>query len=205
MKIVVIVLAAVLTENFVLSKFLGICPFLGVSKRVSTAFGMSAAVLFVVTMAGAITWAVSRWILGADWNGDGQTGDLAFLQTIAFILVIASLVQLTEMAIQKLSPSLYQSLGIFLPLITTNCAVLGLALLNIQRIEELGWSFLDCMVNAVGAAIGFGLVLILFAGLRERLELAKVPESYRGAAVALITAGILSLAFMGFSGLVKVQ
>jgi electron transport complex protein RnfA len=205
MQLVVIVLTAVLTENFVLSKFLGICPFLGVSKRVSTAFGMSAAVLFVMTMAGAITFAVSRWILQADWNGDGVAGDLAFLQTIAFILVIASLVQLTEMAIQKLSPALYSSLGIFLPLITTNCAVLGLAVLNIQRIDSQGYGFLDCMVNAVGGAIGFGLALMLFAGLRERLEFAKVPRSFRGAAVALITAGILSLAFMGFSGLVPVQ
>lgn len=197
MEIAVIILTAVLTENFVLSKFLGICPFLGVSKRVSTAFGMSAAVLFVMTLAGAITWAVSRWLLQADWNGDGQPGDLAFLQTIAFILVIASLVQLTEMAIKKMSPSLYQSLGIFLPLITTNCAVLGLAVLNQQR----AYGFLDSIVNAVGAALGFGLALILFAGLRERLELANVPKSFRGAALALITAGILSLAFMGFSGL----
>ena len=199
MELAVIVVTAVLTENFVLSKFLGICPFLGVSKRVSTAFGMSAAVLFVMTLAGAITWAVSRWLLQADWNGDGVVGDLAFLQTIAFILVIASLVQLTEMAIKKMSPSLYQSLGIFLPLITTNCAVLGLAVLNQQR----SYGFLESMVNALGAALGFGLALILFAGLRERLELADVPKSFQGAALALITAGILSLAFMGFSGLVS--
>ena len=199
MSIAVIILTAVLTENFVLSKFLGICPFLGVSKRVSMAFGMSAAVLFVMTLASAITWVVSRFLLQADWNGDGQAGDLLFLQTIAFIVVIASLVQLTEMAIQKLSPSLYQSLGIFLPLITTNCAVLGLAVLNQQR----SYSFLESMMNALGAAIGFGLASLLFAGLRERLELANVPKSFRGAALALITAGILSLAFMGFSGLVS--
>lgn len=196
-ELAVIVITAVLTENFVLSKFLGICPFLGVSKRVSTAFGMSAAVLFVMTLAGAITWVVSRYILQVDWDGDGQGGDLAYLQTIAFILVIASLVQLTEMAIQKLSPVLYDALGIFLPLITTNCAVLGLAVLNVQK--EYG--FLEAMVNALGAAVGFAIALLLFAGLRERLELAKVPKSFRGAALALITAGILSLAFMGFSGL----
>ena len=201
MELVVIVLTAVLTENFVLSKFLGICPFLGVSKRVSTAFGMSAAVLFVMTLAAAITWAVSRWILRADWNGDGQTGDLLYLQTIAFILVIASLVQLTEMAIQKLSPVLYQALGIYLPLMTTNCAVLGLAVLNDLR--EFG--FHEALVNGVAAAVGFGLALMLFAGLRERLELAKVPKSFRDAALALVTAGILSLAFMGFSGLVPVN
>ena len=199
MEIAVIVVTAVLTENFVLSKFLGICPFLGVSKRVSTAFGMSAAVLFVMTLAAAITWLVNNYLLMADWNGDGEGGDLAFLQTIAFILVIASLVQLVEMTIEKVSESLYQALGIFLPLITTNCAVLGLAVLNMQR----GYGFLEAMVNAVGGAVGFGLALMLFAGLRERLELAKVPKVFRGAALALITAGILSLAFMGFSGLVS--
>ena len=198
MEIAVILVTAVLTENFVLSKFLGICPFLGVSKRVSTAFGMSAAVLFVMTLAGAITWTVSRFLLDVDWNGDGQGGDLSYLQTIAYILVIASLVQLVEMAIRKMSPSLYQALGIFLPLITTNCAVLGLAVLNQQR----GYGFLEAIVNAIGAALGFGLALLLFAGLRERLELSKVPPVFRGTAMALITAGILSLAFMGFSGLV---
>lgn len=201
MEFVVIVLTAVLTENFVLSKFLGICPFLGVSKRVSTAFGMAAAVVFVITLAAAITWLISRYILNADWNGDGQAGDLVYLQTIAFILVIAALVQLVEMAIQKLSPVLYQALGIYLPLITTNCAVLGLAVLNDQR----GYGFLEALVNGFAAAVGFGLALILFAGLRERLELAKVPKSFRGTAMALITAGILSLAFMGFSGLVPVN
>ncbi len=201
MELVVIVLTAVLTENFVLSKFLGICPFLGVSKRVSTAFGMAAAVVFVITLAAAITWLVSHYVLTADLNGDGQAGDLIYLQTIAFILVIAALVQLVEMAIQKLSPVLYQGLGIFLPLITTNCAVLGLAVLNDQR----QYGFLEALVNGLAAAVGFGLALILFAGLRERLELAKVPRSFRGAAMALVTAGILSLAFMGFSGLVPVN
>jgi len=206
MELIVIVIAAILTENFVLSKFLGICPFLGVSKRVSTAFGMSAAVLFVMSLASAITWGVSRFVLQPDWNGDGVAGDLAYLETIAFILVIASLVQLTEMAIQKLSPILYEALGIFLPLITTNCAVLGLAILNQQRAAASpDYGFLSAMVNALGAAVGFGLALILFAGLRERLELAKVPPSFRGAALALVTAGILSLAFMGFAGLVQVQ
>jgi len=199
MELAVIVVAAVLTENFVLSKFLGICPFLGVSKRVSTAFGMAAAVLFVLTLASALTWLASRFLLQLDWNGDGVGGDLAFLQTIVFILVIAALVQLTEMAIQKLSEPLYLALGIYLPLITTNCAVLGLAVLN----EERGYGFLASLLNAVGAALGFGLVLLLFAGLRERLERSRVPAAFRGVPIALITAGILSLAFMGFSGLVS--
>ncbi|MBU1776412.1 MAG: RnfABCDGE type electron transport complex subunit A [Gammaproteobacteria bacterium] len=197
MQLVVIVLTAVLTENFVLSKFLGICPFLGVSKRVSTAFGMSAAVLFVMTMAGAITFAVSRWILQADWNGDGVAGDLAFLQTIAFILVIASLVQLTEMAIQKLSPALYSSLGIFLPLITTNCAILAVALFQTAR----DYSFAQSLVFALGAGGGFMLALVLMASLRERLQLANVPTLVQGTALSLILAGLLSLTFMGFAGM----
>jgi electron transport complex protein RnfA len=159
---------------------------------------MAAAVLFVLALASAMTWLLAKYILDADWNGDGQPGDLSFLQTIGFILVIAALVQLVEMAIKKMSPTLYQSLGIYLPLITTNCAVLGLAVLNMQR----GYTFLESLLNAVGASLGFGLALILFAGLRERLELSDVPKVFRGTALALITAGILSLAFMGFSGLV---
>ncbi len=189
MDILLIVLMAMLTENFVLSKFLGICPFLGVSKRISTAAGMSMAVLFVMLVASVVTWALHVYVL--------VPFEVGYLQTIAFILVIASTVQLTEMAVQKLSPTLYQALGIYLPLITTNCAVLGLAVLNIQR----GYSLVEVIFHAAGAAGGFAIALLLFAGIRERLDRAEVPEVFRGAAIAFITAGILSLAFMGFSGL----
>jgi len=190
MSFLVIVLLAMLTENFVLSKFLGICPFLGVSKRISTAMGMAMAVLFVMLVASMITFALQVYVL--DPYGVG------YLQTIVFILVIASTVQLTEMAIQKMSPTLYKALGIYLPLITTNCAVLGLAVLNIQR----GYGFIEVVFHSVGAALGFALALLLFAGMREKLEKSNVPEVFKGAAVALITAGILSLAFQGFAGLV---
>jgi len=193
MEIIVIIVTAIFTENFVLSRFLGICPFLGVSKRLETAFGMSMAVLFVMTMAAAITWLVSYYIL--------KPYSIEYLQTIAFILVIASLVQLTEMTIQKLSPSLYQALGIYLPLITTNCAVLGLAVLNQNR----NYSFIESIINGFSSAVGFGLALLIFAGIRERLELSNIPVSFRGVSIALITAGILSLAFMGFTGLVPVK
>ncbi len=189
MSVVIIVIMAMLTENFVLSKFLGICPFLGVSKRISTAVGMSMAVLFVMLVASVITYALQRFVL--------VPLEVTYLQTIVFILVIASTVQLTEMAVQKLSPTLYQALGIFLPLITTNCAVLGLAVLNIQR----NYSLLEVIVHSIGAACGFAIALLLFAGIREKLDWAQVPDVFKGAAVALITAGILSLAFMGFSGL----
>ena len=193
MSFLVIVLLAMLTENFVLSKFLGICPFLGVSRRISTALGMSMAVLFVMLVASMITFALQSYVL--------TPYDVSYLQTIVFILVIASTVQLTEMAIQKISPTLYQALGIYLPLITTNCAVLGLAVLNIQR----GYSFVEVVFHAVGAALGFAIALLLFAGLREKLEKASVPEVFKGAAVAFVTAGILSLAFQGFAGLVPVN
>ena len=189
MDIFFIVIVAMLTENFVLAKFLGICPFLGVSKRISTSIGMSMAVLFVMLVASLITFAINRYLL--------IPLNIEYLQTIAFILVIASAVQLTEMAVQKLSPSLYQALGIYLPLITTNCAVLGLAVLNIQR--EYG--LLEVIAHSIGAAGGFALALILFAGLREKMETLNIPKAFRGAAIAFITAGILSLAFMGFAGL----
>lgn len=185
-----IFLSAVLVNNFVLNRFLGICPFLGVSRRISTALGMSFAVMFVMTMASVVTWFVSELAL--------KPFDLQYLQTIAFILIIASLVQLVELAMQKLSPPLYKALGIFLPLITTNCAVLGVAVINIQSEFDL----LQTTIFGIGAAIGFGIAIILFAGLRERLELANVPESLKGTAIALVTAGLLSLAFMGFAGLV---
>ena len=190
-ELLLIFISAVLVNNFVLGRFLGICPFLGVSRRVSTAMGMSFAVLFVMTMASIVTWFIYELVL--------KPFDIKYLQTIAFILVIASLVQLVELAMQKLSPALYKSLGIFLPLITTNCAVLGVAVLNIQKEYDL----IRTTVFGVGAAMGFGVAILLFAGLRERLELANVPRPLKGTAIALITAGLLSLAFMGFTGLVK--
>ncbi|MGE4342807.1 MAG: electron transport complex subunit RsxA [Geoalkalibacter sp.] len=188
--LLIILISAIFVNNFVLARFLGICPFLGVSKKVETALGMGMAVTFVMTVASAVTWLVQRFVL--------VPLGVEYLQTIAFILVIASLVQLVEMVVQKTSPVLHQSLGIFLPLITTNCAVLGLAVLNIQK----DYSFLEAVVFAVGAAVGFTLALVLFAGLRERLDLCPVPEAFRGTAIATVTAGLLSLAFMGFAGLV---
>ncbi len=190
-ELLLILVSAVFVNNFVLARFLGICPFLGVSKKVETALGMGMAVIFVMTIASVVTWFIQYFIL--------IPFGIEYLQTIAFILVIASLVQLVEMVIQKVSPVLYQSLGIFLPLITTNCAVLGVAVLNIQK----GYSFLETVVFALGASIGFTLAMVLFAGLRERIDLAPVPHSFRGTAIALVTAGLLSLAFMGFAGLVK--
>jgi electron transport complex protein RnfA len=189
--LLLILVSAIFVNNFVLARFLGICPFLGVSKNVETALGMGMAVTFVMTVATVVTWFIQYFIL--------VPFGLEYLQTIAFILVIASLVQLVEMVIQKSSPVLYQSLGIFLPLITTNCAVLGLAVLNIQK----DYSFLEGVVFAIGAAGGFTLAMILFAGLRERVALSPVPAPFRGTAIALVTAGLLSLAFMGFAGLVK--
>lgn len=190
-SLILIFISAVLVNNFVLSRFLGICPFFGVSKQLDTAIGMGMAVTFVMTVAGIVTWIIQYTVL----NPLG----LNYLQTIIFILVIASLVQLVEMIIEKTSPALYASLGIFLPLITTNCAILGAALLNIQ----FGYSFIQMLVFTVGSSVGFGLALVLFAGIRERLMLSNIPYYFRGLPVAFITAGILALAFMGFSGLVK--
>jgi electron transport complex protein RnfA len=190
-ELLLILVGAVFVNNFVLARFLGICPFLGVSKKVETALGMGMAVTFVMTIAAVVTWFIQYFVL--------IPFGIEYLQTIAFILVIASLVQLVEMVVQKASPVLYQSLGIFLPLITTNCAVLGLAVLNIQK----GYSFLESVIFALGAAVGFTLAMVLFAGLRERTDLCPVPKSFRGTGIALVTAGLLSLAFMGFAGLVK--
>ena len=190
-ELLLILVGAVFVNNFVLARFLGICPFLGVSKKVETALGMGMAVIFVMTIASVVTWFIQYFVL--------IPFGIEYLQTIAFILVIASLVQLVEMVVQKASPVLYQSLGIFLPLITTNCAVLGVAVLNIQK----GYSFLETVVFALGASLGFTLAMVLFAGLRERIDLCPVPQSFRGTAIALVTAGLLSLAFMGFAGLVK--
>ena len=188
--LLVILVSAIFVNNFVLARFLGICPFLGVSKKVETALGMGMAVTFVMTVATVVTWFVQYFIL--------IPFGIEYLQTIAFILIIASLVQLVEMVIQKVSPVLYQSLGIFLPLITTNCAVLGLAVLNIQK----DYTFLEGIIFAIGAALGFTLALILFAGVREKILLARVPQPLQDTSIALVTAGILSLTFMAFKGMV---
>lgn len=181
--------AAILVENFVLVKFLGICPFLGVSKKTDTALGMGMAVTFVMVLASAMTWLVQHFIL--------QPLNAEFLQTIAFILVIAALVQFVEMFVAKMVPSLYQALGIYLPLITTNCAVLGVALINVQQ----NYGLIDSMWYAFCAALGFTLAIVLFAGVRERLELANIPKYLQGFPIALITAGLISIAFLGFQGL----
>ncbi|MCC5911595.1 MAG: electron transport complex subunit RsxA [Clostridiaceae bacterium] len=186
----VILVSAILVNNFILSRFLGICPFLGVSKQVETAFGMGMAVTFVMSLASIITYLVEYLIL--------VPLNIEYMQTIAFILVIASLVQLVEMVIQKSSPVLYQSLGVFLPLITTNCAVLGLTILNIQQ----EYSLIQTITHAIGAAIGFTLAIVLFAAIRERLELSHVPKVFKGFPIALITASLMSMAFLGFAGLV---
>lgn len=188
---IMILVSTILVNNFVLSKFLGICPFLGVSKKVETAVGMAYAVVFVITLSSIITWLTQRYIL--DPLG------LDYLRTLSFILVIAALVQLTEMIVHKTSPALYDSLGIFLPLISTNCVVLGVTIINIQK--EL--NFLQATINGFGAAAGFGLILVLFAGMRERIDLSDVPALFKGAPIALVNAGLLSLAFMGFAGMVK--
>lgn len=185
-----ILIGTVLVNNVVLVKFLGLCPFMGVSSKVDTAIGMGFATTFVLTLASVAGWALEYFVL--------EPLDIQFLRILTFILVIAAVVQFTEMAIRKISPSLYQVLGIFLPLITTNCAVLGVALLNIQ--EENG--FLDSLLYGFGSAVGFTLVMALFAGLRERLALASVPKTFSGVPISFITAGLLSMAFMGFSGLV---
>ncbi len=181
--------AAILVENFVLVKFLGICPFLGVSKKTDTALGMGMAVTFVMVLASAMTWLVQHFIL--------QPLNAEFLQTIAFILVIAALVQFVEMFVAKMVPALYQALGIYLPLITTNCAVLGVALINVQQ----NYGLIDSMWYAFCAALGFTLAIVLFAGVRERLELANIPKYLQGFPIALITAGLISIAFLGFQGL----
>jgi len=186
----VIIVSAILVNNFVLSRFLGICPFLGVSKKVDTALGMGMAVTFVMTMAGIITYFVNKLIL--------VRFNIEYLQTIAFILVIASLVQFVEIVLQKVSPALYQALGVFLPLITTNCAVLGLALLNIQ----FGYNLPQVIAHSIGAALGFTLAIVLFAGIREKLEISDIPEPFKGFPIALISASLMAMAFLGFTGLV---
>jgi len=191
MEYILLFISASIVNNFVLSRFLGICPFIGVSKRLDTSLGMSYAVIFVMGVAGIITWLIQYVIL--------NPLDLGYLQTIIFILVIAALVQFVEMVIEKVSPTLYNNLGIFLPLITTNCAVLGVAILNIS----LGLNFVKMLIFTVGSAVGWSIAIIIFAGIRERMELSDIPFYFRGLPITFITAGVLSLAFMGFSGLVK--
>ena len=188
MEYILIFISAIFVNNIVLSQFLGICPFLGVSKKVDTALGMGAAVAFVMTLATIVTYLVQIYVL----NPNG----LQYLQTLAFILVIASLVQMVEIILKKVSPALYQALGIFLPLITTNCAVLGVAILVIQK----DYSLIESVVYAFSTALGFALALVVFSGIREQLELVKIPKGMQGMAIVMITAGLLSLAFMGFSG-----
>lgn len=186
-----ILLTGILTENFVLSKFLGICPFLGVSKKLNTAVGMSAAVIFVMVLSTAVTYPINQFLLVK--NG------LEYLQTLVFILVIAALVQLVEIALKKFLPALYNSLGIYLPLITTNCAVLGVVLLNINK----SYSFWQSIVNSLGAGLGFMLAMVLFAGVRERLESCEVPKFLQGLPITLIAASLVSVSFLGFTGIVE--
>ena len=186
-----IMLGTVLVNNIVLVKILGLCPFMGVSKKLSAAVGMGAATAFVLTLASGLSYLVDHYLL--------IPNDLSYLRTLSFIVVIAAIVQFTEMFIRKSSPVLYQTLGIYLPLITTNCAVLGIPLLNVQE----NHNFIESLVFGFGGALGFALVLALFAAMRERLEGAAIPAPFRGSAIAMVTAGLLSLAFMGFAGLVK--
>ena len=188
MEYLLIFVAGIFVNNIVLSQFLGICPFLGVSKKIDTALGMGMAVAFVLTISTTVTFLVQKYVL--------DPLSLQYLQTITFVLVIAALVQMVEIVLKKVSPVLYQSLGIFLPLITTNCAVLGVAILVIQK----DFSLIESIVYSVATALGFALALVVFAGLREQLSLVSVPKAMKGVAVVLVTAGLLSLAFMGFSG-----
>lgn len=188
MEYLLIFISAIFVNNIVLSQFLGICPFLGVSKKIDTAIGMGGAIAFVLTLATIITWCVQKYVLDAF--------GLQYLQTLSFILVIAALVQMVEIILKKVSPALYQALGIFLPLITTNCAVLGVAILVIQK----DFNLLQSVVYAFSTALGFALALIVFAGIREQQALVRIPKGMRGIAIVMVTAALLSLAFMGFSG-----
>ncbi|NLL95876.1 MAG: electron transport complex subunit RsxA, partial [Clostridiaceae bacterium] len=185
-----ILIGAMLVENFVLTKFLGICPFLGVSKKTSTALGMSGAVVFVLVLSQAVTWLTNQYLL--------KPNNLEYLQTIAFILVIAALVQFVETVLKKLMPSLYKALGVYLPLITTNCAVLGSALIFVER----DYTFVESVVFGFAAGLGFTLALILFSGIRERLETADIPEAFKGMPITLIAASLVSITFVGFAGLI---
>ena len=189
MEVLGIILAALLSENFILVKFYGICPFMGVSKKIDTALGMGMAVTFVMALASAACWLVNEFLL--------IPLELGYMQTVAFILVIASIVQVVEMFLKKVVPALYKALGVFLPLITTNCAVLGVVLVNVQE----GYDFLLSVINGAAGGLGFTLAIVIFASLRERVDKAECPECFKGFPIALIAAGLLALAFMGFSGL----
>jgi electron transport complex protein RnfA len=190
MEYVVIIISAIFVQNIILSQFLGVCPFLGVSTRISTSVGMTGAVIFVITIATIVTYLINKYVL--------VHFGIEFMRTITYILVIAALVQMVEIILKKVSPPLYQALGVYLPLITTNCAVLGVALLVVQKEMNL----MESTVFAIATSIGFGLALIIFAGLREHLDLMNVPKGMKGIPIALITAGILAMAFMGFANLV---
>lgn len=199
MEYLIIIISAVFVNNILLSQFLGVCPFLGVSNKVSTAAGMSAAVIFVITLSTLVTYLLQYYVL--------VPLGIEFMQTIVFILVIAALVQMVEIILKKISPSLYQALGIFLPLITTNCAVLGVAIMVVTKEFTFGseahlLNLGEAVVYAASSAVGFGVAMILFAGIREQLEINTVPQAFKGIPIALITAGIMAMAFMGFSGLV---
>lgn len=190
MEYIMIIIAAIFVNNIVLAQFLGICPFLGVSKKVSTAVGMTGAVTFVMVLATIVTYMIQKFIL--------DPFEIGFMQTISFILVIASLVQMVEIILKKVSPSLYQALGVFLPLITTNCAVLGVAIMVIQK----DYNMVESVVFSAASAVGFGLALTLFAGIREHLDLLDMPKGMKGTPIALVVAGLLAMAFMGFAGIV---
>lgn len=190
-KFIIIMLSAVFINNYVLSRFLGICPFLGVSKKLNQATGMSLAVIFVMLIATAVTWPIQTYLL--------DPNNLGYLQTIVFILVIASLVQLVEIVLKKYIPSLHKSLGVYLPLITTNCAVLGVTILNIDE----GYTFAEAMVNSLGSGLGFFLAMVMFSGVRSKLEGADIPKAFQGLPITLVAASITSLSFLGFSGVVE--
>ncbi len=204
--LIFIAVGSIFISNFVLHKFLGLCPYIGVSKQLDSAVGMGMAVIFVMTIASMVTWIIYNYFLAPTQNNlifqwfmhsQSNPPDLTYLRTIAFILVIATLVQFVEMVIHKLSPGLYRSLGIYLPLITTNCAIMGVSLLNINE----NYNFIESIVNGAASGIGFTLALVLMAGLREKLEYANLPKAIKGAPIAFIMAGLMSMAFLGFAGL----
>lgn len=190
-KLIIILLSAVFINNYILSRFLGICPFLGVSKKLDSAAGMSLAVIFVMLIATAVTWPIQMFLLNPN--------NLGYLQTIVFILVIAALVQLVEIVLKRFVPALHKSLGVYLPLITTNCAILGVTILNIDE----GYTFLEAMVNSLGSGLGFMLAMIMFSGVRSKLEGADIPKSFKGLPITLVAASITSLSFMGFGGVIE--
>lgn len=190
-NLIIILFSAIFINNYILSRFLGICPFLGVSKKLNSAVGMSLAVIFVMLIATAVTWPIQFYLLNPN--------DLGYLQTIVFILVIAALVQLVEITLKRYIPSLYKALGVYLPLITTNCAILGVTILNIDE----GYTFVESMVNSLGSGIGFMLAMVMFSGVRSKLEGADIPKSFEGLPITLIAASITSLSFMGFGGVIE--